>query len=256
MKNTLSINIVLMNLLVTSHSYGMNLGTSAEYTINRAAYNQAESALTVVPHDLINKLFFTENQDAQTSLRSMLMLRTTCALWFKILNTATRRNIAQPYFNPNEKLATALLGSSALSSLNKQRITTIKSFISPEWFIFAGADIHSANAGGQSFMGLAASLHDSHCLAMLIAHGGLVNSPDKEGNAPLHYAVKKNALTCIHLLLQHNASKDIRNKAGKTPKDCILSSSLPVHNHMTRLLENNITVQDTIANPIDYSGSK
>lgn len=55
-------------------------------------------------------------------------------------------------------------------------------------------------------------------IEFLLHRGATINIPDKNGNLPLHYAVKKGGISTIKILLKHSSLEDlkIRNKDGKT----------------------------------------
>ena len=49
-------------------------------------------------------------------------------------------------------------------------------------------------------------------LEFLMVKGLNINSADKLGNTPLHYAVHNDYLLCINLLVEKNAKDNILNK--------------------------------------------
>ncbi|XP_063611079.1 26S proteasome non-ATPase regulatory subunit 10-like [Penaeus indicus] len=61
-----------------------------------------------------------------------------------------------------------------------------------------------------------------------------VNIQDKEGNTPLHLACEEERLAAVRLLLEHNASTSMVNKAGKSPLQ-MTNTSLRHLTHMNEL---------------------
>ncbi len=68
----------------------------------------------------------------------------------------------------------------------------------------------------------------------LVDNGADLTTQDREGNTPLHFAVRWNLLEVTRILLSKSASQRIENKAGKTPP--MLSPS----SEMTNLLRRHI----------------
>lgn len=60
---------------------------------------------------------------------------------------------------------------------------------------------------------------------LLIEKGSDLNSQDILGNTPLHNAIIKNNTQIVELLIKNKASKEIKNKKGKTPSDLLKTDS-------------------------------
>jgi ankyrin repeat protein len=75
------------------------------------------------------------------------------------------------------------------------------------------------NNAGASALTLAAIKSDPSIAARLIDYGADPNSPDGKGDFPLHKSVSSGLVGTTRFLLYAGASKEMRNRSGKTPLD-------------------------------------
>ena len=73
-----------------------------------------------------------------------------------------------------------------------------------------------------------------HIVDFLLGNGRTENTPDADGNTPLHLAVTYDVPQCIKLLLNHGANIAAKNSEGKTPLDISREKSF---DDCTELLE-------------------
>ncbi|CAM9942142.1 unnamed protein product, partial [Choristocarpus tenellus] len=64
------------------------------------------------------------------------------------------------------------------------------------------------------------------CLNSLRRVGASIDKEDKQGNTPLHIASKSGFSSLVSLLIDLGAMRHVTNKAGKTPRDVALDSSV------------------------------
>lgn len=88
---------------------------------------------------------------------------------------------------------------------------------STEILLYFGADPMAKNNAGASALTLAAIKADASIAARLIDYGADPNSPDGRGDFPLHKAVSSGLVETTRFLLYAGASKEMRNRDGKTP---------------------------------------
>ena len=68
--------------------------------------------------------------------------------------------------------------------------------------------------------------HDS-VVDFLLKNKADVNIPDAIGNSVLHIAAMKGSIGMTKILLEHGASKDLKNNAGKNPSDMAKGNTCP-----------------------------
>lgn len=74
-----------------------------------------------------------------------------------------------------------------------------------------------------------------------IYHGTDINKPDRDGEMPLHVAVRKGRLVITRLLVENGADIEARNHLGRTPLEtAVLSGKVPV---ARLLLERGATIE-------------
>lgn len=86
-----------------------------------------------------------------------------------------------------------------------------------EILLFFGADPLAKNMGGMPSLSLAAIKHDPAIASRLMDYGMDPNTPDGRGDFPLHKAASAGSVAMVKLLLSAGASKDMKNRDGKTP---------------------------------------
>ena len=75
---------------------------------------------------------------------------------------------------------------------------------------------------------VAAALHDEVKIAeLLISSGADVNGQNRDGNTPLHVAAFLCHQRLVKLLLNHDASTEIRSVRGERPVDTVLGDWSP-----------------------------
>lgn len=144
------------------------------------------------------------------------------------------------FFNQRDKDGMTLLMHAACYGAEKSLIQLLKSGANPhlhdnggnkplhwavtmgklrstEILLYFGADPMSRNNAGASALTLAALKSDSSIAARLIDYGADPNSPDGKGDFPLHKAVASGLVETTRFLLYAGASKEMRNRDGKTP---------------------------------------
>ena len=62
---------------------------------------------------------------------------------------------------------------------------------------------------------------------LLLKNKADVNIPDANGNSVLHIAAMKGSIGMTKILLEHGASKDLKNNAEKTPGDIAKENTCP-----------------------------
>ncbi len=67
----------------------------------------------------------------------------------------------------------------------------------------------------------------------------IINSQDKNGDTPLHYAAATSSFEIVHDLLENGADREIKNKAGKCPRDMLGTKISVSENTRTKLAKNN-----------------
>ena len=77
-------------------------------------------------------------------------------------------------------------------------------------------DIEARNKLGHTALVTAVLYQRLSCQVCLLSHGAKVDSPDPQGNTPLHLAVEKAHLPSIQALLVFGADWNIKNKVGDT----------------------------------------
>lgn len=86
-----------------------------------------------------------------------------------------------------------------------------------EILMYFGADPNARNAMGIVPMSLAAIKPDPALASRLNDYGADLNQPDGRGDFPLHKAVMAGAADSVRFLLAGGASKEMKNREGKTP---------------------------------------
>jgi ankyrin repeat protein len=84
-------------------------------------------------------------------------------------------------------------------------------------YVFKSAQ--DTNLLGETALHIAAIRGDIKVGKILLNVGANINAPGEYGNTPLHEAVGQRKYDFVKLLLDHGASKDIRNKDGFTPAE-------------------------------------
>jgi hypothetical protein len=91
---------------------------------------------------------------------------------------------------------------------------------------FRGAPIHSIIRQASTDD----SRHAADCLVALLTYSNAdINLPDREGNTPLHIAVKTDNLECAEVLLAFRADPNALNRNGATPLDVATAQRAPVY---------------------------
>ena len=67
---------------------------------------------------------------------------------------------------------------------------------------------------GDNCLHVAASRNDHRAAGLLLKAGVDVNCRGDMGSTPLHYAVKRGSVEVIRVLLEHGASKTLKNEFG------------------------------------------
>jgi ankyrin repeat protein len=65
-------------------------------------------------------------------------------------------------------------------------------------------------------------------LRAAIEAGEDVNTPDEDGNTPLHKAVEKDRFKMVRMLLEAGADPNVRNKRGETPIVIAARAGIPL----------------------------
>ena len=81
-----------------------------------------------------------------------------------------------------------------------------------EYLIRRGADINKPNKTGETCL-MKAVKFKALC-KLLIDNGADVKAQDENGDLALHYAIKRNQLDTVQLLLDHGSDPYVKNKAG------------------------------------------
>ena len=90
-----------------------------------------------------------------------------------------------------------------------------------EILLFFGANPEDKNTGGMPALSLAAIKHDPAIASRLIDYAVDPNTPDGKGDFPLHKAAMTGSVEMIKFLLSVGASKDLKNRDGKTPAQLV-----------------------------------
>ncbi|CAI7594375.1 unnamed protein product [Penicillium palitans] len=81
-----------------------------------------------------------------------------------------------------------------------------------------GADVHFRNMDGLTPLSLAVRMGSIESTKILLEHGSCVNSRDKNGKSPLHYAAEAwDVHNIVKLLIQYGADVNSRDMLGFTP---------------------------------------
>lgn len=95
---------------------------------------------------------------------------------------------------------------------------TMSKLRSSEILLFFGALPMTRNHAGATALTLAAIKPDPALVGRLLDYGADPNTPDGRGEFALHKAVGSGAQETVRFLLANGASKDMRNRDGKTPE--------------------------------------
>ncbi|BES93469.1 Histone-lysine N-methyltransferase [Nesidiocoris tenuis] len=77
----------------------------------------------------------------------------------------------------------------------------------------------------------------------LLNFGCAVNLSNSHGDTPLHIAARQAADNCVLLLLARGARTELVNKAGQTPRDCVINKD----SYCYTAIDLNITIKKTVA---------
>lgn len=95
---------------------------------------------------------------------------------------------------------------------------TMSKLRSSEILLFFGANPGQRNHAGATALTLAAIKLDPALVGRLLDYGADPNAPDGRGDFALHKAVAAGAEDTVRFLLANGASKEMRNRDGKTPQ--------------------------------------
>ena len=87
----------------------------------------------------------------------------------------------------------------------------------PEYSGLNLVDANQVSLFGDRPMNVAATRGSTQEMALLVAHGALVNDSGEHGYTPLHNAVEQGQLSAVLWLLDQGADTAVRNDAGETP---------------------------------------
>ena len=87
------------------------------------------------------------------------------------------------------------------------------------YLLLKGADANKENYNGYTPLTahLSSNLFNKELLDRLLQHNVEINSPDFDGDTPLHFAVMNNNLEAVEYLLENGANTNVKNKDGITP---------------------------------------
>lgn len=87
------------------------------------------------------------------------------------------------------------------------------------YLLLKGADANKENYNGYTPLTahLSSNLFNKEFLDRLVQNNAEVNSPDFDGDTPLHFAVMNNNLEAVEYLLENGANTNVKNKDGITP---------------------------------------
>ncbi|MDD9899586.1 MAG: ankyrin repeat domain-containing protein [Alphaproteobacteria bacterium] len=86
--------------------------------------------------------------------------------------------------------------------------------------IHHGADIETRNGNGQTPLAHITEQRLTDSVKALIRHGAKINVRDNQEQTPLMYTARAwGEINICHLLLEHGAQTDLRDKDGKTAQD-------------------------------------
>ncbi len=277
MKLYCKIILCLSVMGVMGQAYGMDAhGTD----------QQLSSALCQVPADLRPHIIYLS--DARAMVCTILALQQTCKLWRGILNSAAKKTLVSQWFfegkefDEQEELIQSLrnmsfypfkvytpelyimtganvrlkskLGYLPLESLICTQ--TNESFAQPlKLLIRAGLAIDTQIFDNRTALHCTAHTGDISSAKTLLSSGANPNIQDNYGNTPLHYACRNCHISIVEQLLKHGAQHPIKNNYNETASEQIPFSTNATRNRIPmrifELLNGSITVEHSIANPID-----
>lgn len=87
------------------------------------------------------------------------------------------------------------------------------------YLLLKGADANKENYNGYTPLTahFSSNLFNKEFLDRLLQNNAEINSPDFDGDTPLHFAVMNNNLEAVEYLLENGANTNVKNKDGITP---------------------------------------
>ena len=87
------------------------------------------------------------------------------------------------------------------------------------YILIKGADVNKENYNGYTPLTahLSSNLFNKELLDRLMKNNAEINSPDFDGDTPLHFAVMNNNFEAVEYLLENGANTNVKNKDGITP---------------------------------------
>lgn len=109
--------------------------------------------------------------------------------------------------------STIIYRMSLLKDLSMDRMNCLN------YLLLKGADANKENYNGYTPLTahLSSNLFNKEFLDRLVQNNAEVNSPDFDGDTPLHFAVMNNNLEAVEYLLENGANTNVKNKDGITP---------------------------------------
>lgn len=251
-----------------------------------ATDKQLTSAFCQIPEDLRPHIIYLS--DTRAMVKSILALQQTCKLWREILNTAGKKTLVSKWFfegkefDEQEELVQSLrnmffypfkvytpelyimIGAGVRDKSKRGHLPleslictqTNESFVQPlKLLMRAGLAIDTQMFEKKTALHYTAHKGDISSAQTLLSSGANPNIQDQYGNTPLHYACKNCHLSIVEQLLKHGAQHLIKNHENETALELISFSSNTMRNRIPmrifELLKGSITVDHSIANPID-----
>lgn len=110
-------------------------------------------------------------------------------------------------------------GSTIVYRLSLSKDLSMEQMNCLNYILIKGADANKENYSGYTPLTahFSSNIFNKELISRLIQNGAEINSPDFDGDTPLHFAVMNNNAEAVDFLLENGANTNVKNKDGTTP---------------------------------------